>query len=582
MKQSMRISQTIIGRKLKRSATCLVIAALFLTALPLLGLFSFSYLQNSLSQMNVISGQIVQQLNLKASNIVSYSNLIPNDKLLLTLLSQKRDSRTKAQIENRLMELCGYGSGIRSVILSSDKGDFHSVFINDREMRNILASSWHRELQAQEYLRSFLLPGSTDSAFYYCANLADISSLTGSLIVSMNADDILGILENADKTFSHYVWLDSRNRPVINRRFYQERYLESQLLKDGGIRFYGESVFFNREGIFLSHYSDLARWKLVAFVPYTELLLPFLPTLLLLLSSTALIMILSSIVLRPLIHNIVAPIKILSNEMRHFSYDNVCPEKICTGDEIEELSDAFCSMSLELKKQIALLLEEQKKEQKMKYGLHISQINPHFIYNTMNTINYLARQKRSDDIIVINSALIHILKDSLRVNETSVFDTVETEVRVVEEYLKIQEYRYEEKINIIWDIDAESRRQLIPKHIIQPIVENAIIHGFLEDGFESLKGDAPFIRIGIHMLPSQGGIRILVEDNGAGIDPGRYETVCAKAHDFDVSDDYSRGKHIGLASIKWRLSYLMGKKQELTICPRHPHGTVVTITLSQI
>jgi len=138
--------------------------------------------------------------------------------------------------------------------------------------------------------------------------------------------------------------------------------------------------------------------------------------------------------------------------MRKFTCENPYSVNIQTGDEIEELSHAFNDMSLELKKHVEMLLAKQQKEQELEYGLRISQINPHFIYNTMNTINYLARKSRTEDIVTINNALIHIMKDSLRINETSVFDTVDTELKVVEQYLKIQEYRYGEQIKIIQEI----------------------------------------------------------------------------------------------------------------------------------
>lgn len=579
MKLSHNITWTKLGRKLKRSTTRLVTAALLITALPLILLFSFGYLKNSISQMNVISEQLIQQLNLKASNIVSYSAQIPNDKLLLTLLSQDPGKRNKAKIENRLMELSGYASGIESIVLSCEQGDFHSVFITDRQMKDLLESPWYLDLEQKEYLRFFLPPEESENFFRFCVHLEDISSLSGKLIISIRADDLRQLLERADKTFSHYIWLDNQNQPILNRRFSQEEYLFSLLDSGEKINFFDEYMFSNSSGIFISHQSEIARWKLITFIPYAELLTPFLPTLLLLTASMASIMIMAGIVLKPLIHNIVGPIETLSEQMRTFSYDDIPSLEIHTGDEIEELNEAFRSMSKELKKQIDLLLEEQKKEQKMKYGLHISQINPHFIYNTMNTINYLARQKRSEDIIVINSALIHIMKDSLRINETSVFDTVETEVNVTREYLKIQAYRYEEKIEIIWDIAPAVLPCMIPKHIIQPLVENAILHGFLDDGFESVQKEQPFIRISICSLNHSGGVKICVEDNGAGIDPEKQEQLCAVSANYDAPDEYSRGKHIGLSNIRWRLNYLLGAEQSLTISPCIPHGTLVTIIL---
>lgn len=568
-----------IGWKLRRTTTRVVITTLLITALPLIGLFSVSYLKNSISQMNVISEQLIQQLNLNASGMISYADQIPNDTQLLSLLSDQSDPLKDVKIENRLMELCGKGANIEGIILSCEAGNYHSVFIEDSQMDSLLHSGWYQDLQQREYLRYFSAPDEEKDVFYYCTYLENISPLSGTLTVIIRSYDLVRILKNADKTFSHYIWLNNQNVPILNRQFGQEDYLFSLLNGPSKNNFFDKYIFYNQKGLFISYHSDIARWKFVSFIPYIELLSPFLPIFFVLIISIIIIMLLSSRVLRPLIQNLVSPIETLSSHMHHFSYDEPCLVDIHTGDEIEELSLAFNEMSLELKRQIEMLLEEQKKEQKMKYGLRISQINPHFIYNTMNTITYLARKNRSEDIVVINNALIHIMKDSLRINESSVLDSVETEVNVTCQYLTIQEYRYEEKIRIIWEVDPQTLPVLIPKHIIQPLVENAIVHGFLDDGFESLVNEMPFIRIAIAPLKEKPGICMIVEDNGAGIDMAKYEQICHESELSDAPYEYHRGKHIGLANIKYRLSYLLGERQELTISPRAPHGTCVSITL---
>ncbi|WWR16403.1 histidine kinase [Lachnospiraceae bacterium JLR.KK008] len=568
-----------IGRKLRSSTLRLVIITLLVTALPMIGLFSFNYLKDSITRLNTISGQIIQQLDLNTSNVITSCSQIPNDHTLLSLLKNKDTRQNRAHIENRLMELCGNGSGIKSIILNCDGGIYHSVFISDSQMREILDSPWYLNLKELKYLRYFSAPDKTDGTFHYSMRLDDSSYLTGEMIVTLRADDLDQILNSANKTFDHYIWIDNQNNPLIDHAFDQKDYLFETLAGDRKNSFYDEYIFYNQKGIFIAHYSDITRWKFIAFVPYSELLIPFLPTFFVLLLSIAFIMLLSGAILKPLIQNIVSPLELLSEHMRDFSYEDASPVDIHTGDEIEALSDAFNEMSLELKKHVEMLLAKQQNEQKLEYGLRISQINPHFIYNTMNTINYLARKNRTEDIVVINNALIHIMKDSLRINETSVFDTVDTELKVTEQYLKIQEYRYEEQIKIIWDIDPDARRQMIPKHILQPLVENAIIHGFLENELESFDQEMPFIRIRICLIRQKTQICLEVEDNGVGIDLDNYEKICKESKEFDASSEYSRGQHIGIANIRWRLSYLLKEEQEFKIVPRSPHGTIVTLIL---
>lgn len=568
-----------IGRKLRSSTLKLVIIALLVTALPMITLFSVSYVKNSISQMNTISGQIIQQLDTDTSNIVISCNQIPGDRVLLSLLKGEKNELTLSLIENRLMELCGNISGMKDIILNYDGNIYHSVFVTDSQAEEILSSPWFLHLKEQKYLRYFSAPDEATGTFHYSVHLNDISHLTGEMIVTIRSDDLLQILTNADQTFSHYIWVDNQNRPLINHSFDQEEYLIRLLSGEKRHAFFDEYIFYNQKGIFISHYSDITRWKLIAFIPYKELLLPFLPTFFVLLLSILFITLLSGIILKPIIQNIVSPLELLSAHMRKFSYENPCSVDIRTGDEIEELSHAFNDMSLELKKHVEMLLAKQQKEQELEYGLRVSQINPHFIYNTMNTINYLARKSRTEDIVTINNALIHIMKDSLRINETSVFDTVNTELKVLEQYLKIQEYRYGDQVKIIQDIEPDIREEMIPKHILQPIVENAIIHGFLENDSEDFDWASSYIKIRIYFVQERTHICLEVEDNGVGIDLNQYERICRESENFDASHEYSRGKHIGLANIKWRLSYLLKEEQVLSVTPCSPHGTLVSIIL---
>ena len=201
----------------------------------------------------------------------------------------------------------------------------------------------------------------------------------------------------------------------------------------------------------------------------------------------------------------------------------------------------------------------------------------------MNTINYLARKGRCNDIVVVNNALICILKDSLRISEHSAFDSIACEVNVTRQYLAIQQYSYPETISIIWDVDPALESCQIPKHILQPIVENSIVHGFLNDCFESLRGEDPYIHLSICSSADHAGkICITIEDNGIGINMEAYEKIVKESEHFDMENEYNRGKHIGLANIRWRLSYLLKEEQELLISPCSPHGTRVVIFLPKI
>lgn len=571
-----------IGLKLQNSTVRLILAAIFVTSVPLILLFSINKIKNNLNQLNIIGSQAVQQLNLEATNIIAYAKLIPTDRQLVTLISAS-DPDNKVKIENKLMELSGIGANIQNIIIETPEEVYHSVFLTDEEAENILSSEWYISLHSKEFIRYFYYD--PNGQLYFCINLNDISTLSGEMILLIRPENFASIMTSADKTFPHYLWLNNQNTPIIRNHFSDNEYnfLNEELQGKNKNLFFDDYIFHNTHGIFLSHRSDVTRWKYVTFIPYSEFLREVVPMGIILLLSLLLLMALSSYLLRPIIYNIISPIETLSRHMREFHYGDTMHIEIHTNDEIEDLSHAFNDMITELNSKMNLLLQEQKKEQILKYGLYISQMNPHFIYNTMNTINYLARKGKCNDIVIVNNALICILKDSLRISEHSAYDSISCEVNVTKQYLAIQQYSYPEKISVIWEVDPSLEACQIPKHILQPIVENSVIHGFLNDCFESLNGEAPYIRISVR--PSEdfsNRICITIEDNGIGIDMNTYKKIVEESEHFDMGNEYNRGKHIGLANIRWRLSYLLKEEQELFISPCSPHGTRVVILLPQI
>ncbi|MBO5092810.1 MAG: histidine kinase [Lachnospiraceae bacterium] len=570
---------SVIGLKLQKNTVRLTLVAILVTAVPLLLLFLTSHLKSSLNQLNVIGAQTARQLDLEATNIIAYAKLIPTDQKL-TRLIESGEVSDKVKVENRLMELSGIGANIQNIIINSTQGVYHSVFLSDQDAQDILSSDWYTALTGENFIRFFYYD---DGQLYFCIRLDHISKLSGEMLLLIRPENFSSIMTGSDNVFPQYVWLNNQNSPIVSGRFSDAafEYLSKCLQGADKNKFFDDYTFYSARGIFLSHRSDVTRWKFVAFIPYYEFLREFVPMCVILLISLIALMALSSYCLRPVIYNIISPIETLSSHMRNFTYGDTAPIEIHTGDEIEDLSHAFNDMAKELNQKIGLLLEEQKKEQILKYGLHISQINPHFIYNTMNTINYLARKKRCDDIVVVNNALICILKDSLRINEHSALDSVACEVNVAKQYVKIQQYSYPETIEITWDVSPELEACQIPKHILQPIVENSIVHGFLNDCFESLHGETPYIRITISPAGSD-SLCICVEDNGIGIDMRAYEKIVEESEHFDMANEYNRGKHIGLANIRWRLAYLLKEKQELKISPCSPHGTRVVIFLPRI
>jgi len=250
-----------------------------------------------------------------------------------------------------------------------------------------------------------------------------------------------------------------------------------------------------------------------------------------------------------LIFNFTKPITNLNIAMKAVSEGNLDTEVIIkSGDELETLGIGFNQMVKDLKKYIHESLKNEKAKKEIEYELLISQINPHFIYNTLNTVIYYARKQGNDDIVNLMSSFINILQDAVRINENGVMATLVSEIEIVEHYVKIQKYKYINRFDLIWDVDESLKGKSIPRTLIQPLVENALIHGVL------LKEDKGIIKITVKQ--SEGRLEILVYDNGIGI---KKETLDRLTRASSITKSETKMRSIGIPNIIERIRYIYGE-----------------------
>lgn len=193
-----------------------------------------------------------------------------------------------------------------------------------------------------------------------------------------------------------------------------------------------------------------------------------------------------------------------------------------------------------------------------------SQVNPHFLFNTLNTIVRLAMIEGAEETEKVSYALAHLLRYTLRRIEQEV--TLQDEVKHVEEYLMIQQYRYGDRLKSEIDISEKAARLKLPILTLQPLVENAIVHG-LEPKIEG--GN---IRIA---AAEEGSIvRITVEDNGLGMTEQRLQEIC---HSLAAQTGRGHTTGIGFTNVIKRLSHYFGEKFSYEIHSELAKGTRILL-----
>lgn len=233
-------------------------------------------------------------------------------------------------------------------------------------------------------------------------------------------------------------------------------------------------------------------------------------------------------------------------------------------DEIGELAETYNYMSDELN----LLIEKQKKAASdmriSEFKALQAQINPHFLYNTLDMINWLSQSGKREEVSTAIQALSKFYKLTLNKGNTTV--RLEDELIHVSLYVKLQNMRYNDKINFIVDIQDELLDYEMPKLILQPIVENSIQHGIF--GKESKEGT-----IVITGWLEQEDLIFIVSDDGVGITGDKLDSI------LSGNGDSNTGSNIGIYNTHKRLQLFYDTQFGLSYQSTPGIGTEVTIRI---
>jgi len=321
-------------------------------------------------------------------------------------------------------------------------------------------------------------------------------------------------------------------------------------------------------GRYLYTTTHLSNWVVIAYASYYTIFAEIIPLLLAIVAFYLISPILYFIFLVPTNTRFLAPLSQLSNTMKAYNTGDNVQYDLSTGDEIEDLADSFNEMVDKIKNQLSEIAQHEHETSLAKYKLLTTQIDPHFVYNTMNIINALARQGDGNAIIDVNTSLVRILQDRLSSKER-VFDTIRSEVDTLKQYINIMDYRYQNNVKFTFDVDEKLWDAKIPKNVIQPFVENAFIHGLTtEEGV--LDGE-----VQIMIYKQKDSIIIEISDSGCGMSRERM----AQLKNGTLPSDSTERVRIGVDNVRERLEYIYGIGDFICINSTPGSGTTVVLDL---
>ena len=260
------------------------------------------------------------------------------------------------------------------------------------------------------------------------------------------------------------------------------------------------------------------------------------------------------------------PLKGLSRAMRQFekNADTFTYAPVGGAREVQELSESFSHMVVKIQHLMETVRREEINLRKTELKALQAQINPHFLYNTLDSIAWMCEQGRNDEAVQMVNALAQLFRISISRGHELI--PIRSELRHAESYLKIQKHRYKNQFSYRFDVDESCLDFLCNKITLQPIIENAIYHG--------INGLVDEGEIVITLRAEGTDVVFTVADNGVGMDQAQIEAILRK----------ERSDHtgIGIKNVNDRLKIYFGEGYGITIDSEPDVGTTVTIRMPQV
>jgi two-component system sensor histidine kinase YesM len=239
------------------------------------------------------------------------------------------------------------------------------------------------------------------------------------------------------------------------------------------------------------------------------------------------------------------------------------------NNEFGDIGKGINTLSKEVIQLMDKRIESENEKKELEYQILQSQINPHFLYNTLNSIKWMATIQNATGIAEMTTALARLMKSVSK--DPHQFHTIKDEIALLDNYFLIQKYRYGGALSLNYSIENEDLYDCqILKFTLQPLVENAIFHGIEPKGKQGL------IEISIKQVGLD-KVRLDITDNGVGMSKEQIEKTLSG--NSEVNSDFF--KKIGVANVLKRIQYTFGPEYGLTISSVLGEYTTMSITIPQ-
>ena len=390
--------------------------------------------------------------------------------------------------------------------------------------------------------------------------------------IDLNYKLLKDLCENNSLATNSYVFIMDGSGKIIYHP-------KQQLLYNGLTRERTEEVLgFDHDGYFIAEgsgtddgklytvsVSEKTGWRVVGVADISELMKNKKETESLYMLTAAILLCVAMLLAIFFATAITRPIKELKESMEEVEKGNFENTDVAVGpgSEIDSLGNSFNLMTARIRQLMEQNTYEQEEKRKSELKALRSQINPHFLYNTLDSIIWMAEGGKNKEVVRMTSALARLLRQSISNDNERI--PLQKEVDYAGSYLTIQKMRYKDKLEYEIEVDEDIKKEEIINLILQPLVENAIYHGIKYKGSKGL--------IKIVGYGEDDKIILKVIDNGIGMDEAALKGI------FDKSKE-SEGKNgVGVYNVQTRICLYYGAEYGLCFESVLGQGTTATITI---
>lgn len=533
-----------------------------------------------IQKMSIITRDIDRKLD-SVKTIYSY---IRNDQNIQNLMSmttytENEEQDKSLQISKILSNNYLYGNSLLNNIIAIDLNNhvLNPLYSIDQYRKMIIDNKNYKDFMKGNYFSKFSTPvtfptdqSNNSTITYYAEYLSnkDYKKL-GYILINIKKEDIFSDIENFCADLFDTTFITTRDGQLVYRIGdlpYNNQIVKMDT-KEIGNGAYSINIGKKNYLAYSETLNDYPDWMVVGLISKNKIM-EKVRLMNEIIYGIGLLCIIVVIFISYLISKkITDPILAIEKAMRKLE-DGIWPEKVKakTDDEIRHLAKGFNRMSENIKSLINDIYREQEEKKKaevlaLQYQLDLlqSQINPHFMYNTLNAIAYLALKDGANDIRDMIQSFNMLLRASI--SDKAEF-TIKEELSCIKSYLKIQEYRYDKIADFYCELPENLSHKKIPRLILQPLVENSLFHGIAPKNSHGT--------IVVRFKEMGKKISVTIIDDGVGMDKNSIDYVLNKP--VEAKEGFNK---IGVSNVNKRLELYYGDDYKLNIYSKIGIGTSI-------